>query len=169
MKKVYSKPFDITSLGRNAKWKKDIADEQERLSILQKPFTIKVDKCPICRKKDNTLFCIVFNYSYKECSSCKHIYSELVLPQENLDKYYSSIDNVKSAQSEVYYDKDIFFKRVKQIADPKVDFAIENTIINQSIDSWYDIGAGTGEIIYSAKVKDLIVKVLKLIKKLFHL
>ena len=50
MKIFYSKEFDQSKIGRNPKWKKDIADEQKYLAKKQKPFTDKIETCPICFK-----------------------------------------------------------------------------------------------------------------------
>ena len=155
MKKIFSKKFNPSYLGRSAKWKKDIADEQKRLSKLQKPFTKKIDACPICKSNESTFFCEIFSYFYKECSYCGHIFSESVLPQENLESYYSSLEDIKSVQTDIYLDKKIFLKRVKQIADPKVDFVIKYANLDNPNNLWVDIGAGPGEIVFSAKNKGL--------------
>ena len=50
--------------------------------------------------------------------------------EEELEKFYSSEDLIKSAQSKIYIDKKIFNTRVKNISTPKVQFANDQIIKN---------------------------------------
>ncbi|MDA9897356.1 class I SAM-dependent methyltransferase, partial [Alphaproteobacteria bacterium] len=49
----------------------------------------------------------------------------------------------------IYLDDDLFAKRTKQIAQPKVDFVIEylNGVKNIDTPKWVDIGSGGGEVL----------------------
>ena len=150
MKKVYHKAFNPQSFGRDPKWKKEIASDQKKLANLLKPLSNNVYCCPICESSNSNKFCEVHGYNYSICSKCEHIFSALVLSQEELDKFYDSDSDIKSIQSKIYFDKKIFFDRVKNIAQPKVDFVNNHVEIGKN-KTWIDIGAGVGELIYAAK------------------
>jgi 2-polyprenyl-3-methyl-5-hydroxy-6-metoxy-1,4-benzoquinol methylase len=149
MKIIYSKKFDQSLIGRSPQWKKNIANDQMELAKKQKQFTKKVKNCPICKSHKSNLFCQIFKYDYLECSNCKHIYCSLKVTEKELEKFYSSEDSIKSAQSKVYIDKKLFNSRVKNIATPKVQFANDQIIKNEK-NIWIDIGSGVGELVYAA-------------------
>ena len=88
----------------------EIANYQKVLSESQKPFTKSIDICPICNGRKSSIYCTIFDYDYLLCSTCNHIFSGNVLPQKNLELYYSSLEDLKSIQGAVYLDEKIFKK-----------------------------------------------------------
>jgi 2-polyprenyl-3-methyl-5-hydroxy-6-metoxy-1,4-benzoquinol methylase len=150
MKVKYSKKFDPENIGRKTRWKKNIADYQRDLASIQKPLTKIINHCPICRNNKNEVYCTVFDYDYKLCNNCDHIFSSSVVPQKKLEEYYSSLEEIKSTQGDVYLDKSIFHKRVESIAKPKFQFAINNINPIPSNKIWIDLGSGPGDLVFCA-------------------
>ena len=153
MKFKYGKEFNPEDIGRKSEWKKKIADYQKDLALVQKPFTTLIQKCPVCDNTKGEIFCKIFDYNYKKCEKCNHIFSTRIVPQQRLEEYYSSLKEIKSSQGEIYLDKNIFFKRVEAIAKPKFEFVIENVKTFPSSKTWIDLGSGPGELIFYANEK----------------
>ena len=150
MKIFYSKEFDQSKIGRNPNWKKEIADEQKYLAEKQKPFTDKIETCPICFSNKFSVFCKIFDYEYLDCKNCRHVYSSLKLNEKDLEKFYSSENSIKSAQSKIYINKETFKKRVENIAQSKAQFVNTQLKAKSGYKVWADIGCGVGELVYAA-------------------
>ncbi|MBK5262599.1 MAG: class I SAM-dependent methyltransferase, partial [Peptostreptococcaceae bacterium] len=54
---------------------------------------------------------------------------------------------------EHYINEELFNKRIKMIAEPKINFIIEVLNSDVSNEKWLDIGCGTGEILMAAKAQ----------------
>ncbi|MBU0758536.1 MAG: class I SAM-dependent methyltransferase [Nanoarchaeota archaeon] len=147
----YSKPMNMLSLNRTPEWKLDIASKQKKLSGLLLDRCIALDCCPICMSKEHRLFVSIFDYPFHQCDACGHIFSQRPPATDAIRDLYNEhqdSNDTKAVQSEVYAKKELYKKRVANIARPKVNFV--NKIVKEK-GRWVDIGAGVGDIVASAK------------------
>ncbi len=151
MEKIkYSKAIDFRKFNRDITWRKDIALRQKEIAGKLIDKVIEIKQCPICCNSETQLFVEIYDYPFHECLSCGHMFSKMPPSSEALATLYTE-DNkgkVLSAQSEIYMQKDLYEKRVNDIALPKVQFAYDH--IN-TLGKWIDIGAGVGDLVLAAK------------------
>jgi len=150
VKRKYSKEFDIIGLGRDNSWKSNIAAEQKRLAqaIPEKDRNL-LNQCPICEHDHLLELCNIYGYPYVECESCGHIFSAHSPKQSAIKSLYTSEeDELKSIQTEIYANIELFHKRIQMIAEPKVNYV--NACLS-SKGKWVDVGCGVGEILVAAQ------------------
>jgi 2-polyprenyl-3-methyl-5-hydroxy-6-metoxy-1,4-benzoquinol methylase len=148
--RYHNKPIDMLSLNRTAAWKTDIADKQRKMSRLLYGKRISLSACPICKSKRHEIFVKVFGYAFHQCNSCGHIFSKTPPKSSAIKDLYASNNNpgkIKAVQAEIYARKELYDKRVKNIALPKLKFITKRI---RPGGKWIDIGAGVGEIIKAA-------------------
>ena len=149
MKRTYSKDFDISSLDRDDAWKAHVASAHRRLAAQVPPEDRdQLTSCPICRAPESDLFVVVYDFSYRECSACGHIYCSTPPSDAAIKALYTSTDDEKKTiQGEIYLDEKLFHTRVAMIAAPKVEFV---TSACPDKGRWVDIGCGAGEVLVAA-------------------
>ncbi len=144
----FSKSMDMRDLNRDFDWIKKIAGEQKRLSNITRGNAHPRKCCPICESKHSTSVVNVFGFDYSECGQCRHIYLEDLPSKEAIQSLYTSNGDSQAVQGQIYLDEDLFNKRLRKIAEPKVkaiaDFAVSSK-------TWLDIGCGTGENLFAAR------------------
>lgn len=149
----FGKPMDFAALGRTVAWRAEIADDQRRLAKQLRATTVPVSACPICGSADSEPYTTVFEYRYRGCSGCKHIFCADLPSDEASKALYSESSDGKSVQGKIYLDADKFQIRVDAIATPKVQFVGE--VINSRQPAvakrWVDVGSGAGEILFACK------------------
>ncbi len=148
----YGKPFDMRVLDRGVEWRKEIALDQKHLADRMKGNLNRLDACPICDRAEVSTYTIVFGYPYGKCGFCGHIYCQTPPNAFAIENLYRSDSLLKSAQSKIYLDENLFLKRLENIARPKVNFVqdvINKLGINKS-GKWVDIGSGAGDILLAA-------------------
>jgi len=145
----YGKEIDIRSLKRDLKKIKDfISLNVEFCKENLKPIGTAADiECRICQSKKNRYFVNIRGYQYNLCENCISI---ILVNLPDVKTLYASKDAKASA---VYLDDDVFFKRVENIALPKVKF-ISDSINKKQKKIWCDIGCGVGEILMALKDAD---------------
>lgn len=141
-----SKDIDMTSLNRDINWKKKSAKKHKELALSYSRKESR-ERCPICNEIEHGRFVTIYNYDYLQCSKCGHIYLKDLIDENEIKELYLGQEN-KNLQHMVYLSEELFDKRVKQIAYPKVQW-VSNSINKKGI--WIDIGCGTGEILSVAK------------------
>ena len=150
IKNKYFKPLKLEEFDRSIDWRKKIASQQKTLAISMLDDTESLKCCPICGFQKSKLFVVVYDHSYYECNKCGHLYLRDQPSEKSLSKLYKSNDNqtVNSVQGQIYIDKLLYKKRVKEIATPKAEFACK--IIKEK-GKRVDIGAGGGDKVNTLK------------------
>ncbi len=148
--KKYSKPIDLRKFERDTSWRIDIASKQKAIAAKLAPHVFVVDHCPICESKSSEHFVTIYDYPYRECKECGHLYSSTPPRVESLAALYTEDESgvVLSAQSQIYIREDLFQRRVDEIASPKALFASD---LIEEKGKWIDVGAGVGDLVLSAK------------------
>lgn len=136
----------MENLDRNVSWKIKSAKKHKELALSYRHVK-SVEKCPICNEIQSEKFVTIYNYDYLQCVNCGHIFLKDLIDKDSIKELYLGEEN-RNLQHEVYLSEKLFDKRVKQIANPKVQWILEN-VGEKGI--WVDIGCGTGEILYSAR------------------
>jgi hypothetical protein len=150
----YSKNVNMKALGRNFEWRKKTANEQKKLAYKSKVFVSKIYVCPICSSSNLTLYISIYKYNYSKCSNCKHIFCSSPLDENSIKKLYTSEIGEPSIQREAYISDELFTKRLKDIANPKINF-VNKTLISLGLKNeglWIDLGSGAGEILKAAEI-----------------
>jgi SAM-dependent methyltransferase len=148
----YGKEFDSRQLGRGVELRKDIAAKQENLSSKLVVSAKIISKCPVCRDLDSSLFVVIYDYRYRECKKCGHIFCSTLPDVDSLIGLYEGEGNNVSVQGLVY-NKTVFDIRKSLIAAPKVEFVKRVLLHNNTKllnNYWIDIGCGTGELLSAA-------------------
>lgn len=148
----YSKPIDFRKFNRDNQWRLKMAALQKEVAGKLIDSVIDLDACPICGSPDSTHFVSVYEYPYHECVACGHLYSRRPPTPDALARLYTedASGNVLSGQSEIYIQKELYNRRVNDIATPKVAFVSE--FVNPA-GKWIDIGAGVGDLVLAAQKK----------------
>jgi 2-polyprenyl-3-methyl-5-hydroxy-6-metoxy-1,4-benzoquinol methylase len=107
-----------------------------------------LDACPICQDQQALDIVEIYNYLYRECSTCGTAFVANPPSENDLRAAYSS-DYYTTANQKLYANDAVIDYRVKAIAEPKVDFVMEHIATPKK--TWLDIGCGVGEILFAAK------------------
>lgn len=152
IKTKLSKPIDFRKFNRDNEWRLKIAALQKSIADQLIDHTVEVDLCPICSSPDSQHFVSIYDYPYHECTTCGHLYSKRPPTADALAQLYTADKegNVLSGQSEIYIQKELYDKRVNDIAMPKVEFVAEFVTTGGK---WIDIGAGVGDLVLAAQKK----------------
>lgn len=154
MKRLYGKDVNMQSINRNLITLQRLIEDcrktsKEYLSTYQEKEGLS---CRICGNTELHPFIQVHSgYHYMLCDKCESIVLAN-LPQ--VEQLYRDDNFV----NDIYIDEEIFSKRVEMIARPKYEFVKD--IIREhhiAIDTWLDIGCGTGELL-SAIEADGVIK-----------
>ena len=147
----YFKKIRLDELDRNNNWRIDIAEKHNKSSQKIISECKEVFNCPICSSNDRKKYTKVFGFTFYNCNSCNHLYSGNVPSEAALKSLYAEGEGdqeVESVQREIYANEKYFETRLKEIAYPKAKFASDNI---QERGLWIDLGAGTGDLLISAK------------------
>lgn len=148
----YGKPLDMRSLNRGIEWRKEIAEDQRKLADDLKGHLNQLHVCPICKNNITSRYITVFGYPYDKCESCGHIYCATPPNEGAVKNLYNSDSAIKSVQSKIYLDDDLFLQRVEVIARPKVGFVRDvMNVQGKQAGEWVDIGSGAGEVLLAAE------------------
>jgi len=145
----FSKELDLRKLRRDNDWRLDISSKQRKISSQLIKHTSKIEKCPICLSKQHIHLISIYNYPYNECTDCGHVFSTTPPNPQKIASLYTEDDSTKalSVQADIYTQKDLFAKRVKDITTPKVEF-VSQLITERGL--WIDVGAGVGDLVLAA-------------------
>lgn len=135
------------NLNRSISWRINIAKKKKETAKYSAFFQKKLKHCPICNNKKRHTFIIIYGYKYAECELCGHIFMQPPIDLKAVRHLYSG-NKKSSAQDKIYINENIFKKRIKQIATPKIEYC--NNIIKKR-GLWIDIGCGVGEMLIAAK------------------
>ena len=138
MFRKYGKSIDMRMINRNLSRLKEMIAANKAFSskLVLSDETLR-KKCIVCGSEARELFLTVHDkYRYFECKDCG------CLTLEKFPDVKSMYASEKTANGNIYIDKDTYKIRVEMIAKPKVDFVLENT--KEPINSWLDIGCGGG-------------------------
>lgn len=114
----YSKEIDMTKLNRNINWWINSAKQHKKMA-LRYSYKRSQEKCPICDGIKYQKFVTIYDYDYLQCLECGHIYLRDLIDEQDVKKLYGGGEN-KNLQHTVYLNEELYNKRVKQIAEPKV-------------------------------------------------
>lgn len=149
----FGKPLDMRVLKRGIDWRKEIAGDQKILAERFKAHLMSLDFCPICKSTHFSTYVIVFGYQYSMCQSCGHIYCATPPLEFAIAELYSSESKLKSVQSKIYLDEELFNIRADSIALPKVRFIIDalKAVTDVTPSCWVDVGSGAGEVLHAVR------------------
>ncbi|MFO7256976.1 MAG: methyltransferase domain-containing protein [Bacteroidota bacterium] len=149
-KTKYTKPIDLRKFNRDNQWRFKIAGLQKEIAGKLVNATIELKSCPICGSPDSKHFVTIYEYPYHECAVCGHLYSKRPPTEDSVALLYNEDKegNVLSGQAEIYIQKELYDKRVNDIAAPKVAFVAESL---KPGGKWVDIGAGVGDLVLAAR------------------
>lgn len=150
MKIKYSKPIDPTQFQKGIlsdlkTYTKKMAARSLKYS---KKADIRVDSCYVCGKSTfSKPFLNVHGFQYVRCLNCTHVFCTKRLPQTALNEFYTTSNEYSSS----YTSKEQIAYRLKNIAKPKVDFAMENILFRKKGGRWLDVGSAIGDIVKSVE------------------
>ncbi|EAK9985815.1 class I SAM-dependent methyltransferase [Campylobacter jejuni] len=142
------KSFDNKVVLRTPEWISEQIENAKNKAKYFSKYKRKIIKiCPMCDSDNHKDFVKIYNFTYKECQNCHNLF--LADPIEDLMLLYTN-DGSESSY-ECYLSDEIYNRRLKLIARPKVNFI--HNIAKRSCKSklWLDIGSGGGENLYAAK------------------
>jgi len=142
MEKKYGKRIDSSMLKKDLD-KKDSVKKSSLMSLNIKPGNNKTC-CPICEADIFNHLCNIYGFDYVECKNCGVAFVINAPSGEDLEKIYKS-EYYSLANKILYANDSIVEYRIENIAKPKVEFVLNN--IKNKVNSWLDIGCGTGEIL----------------------
>ncbi|WP_312353850.1 class I SAM-dependent methyltransferase [Aminipila sp.] len=142
----YGKDIDMRHINRDVHNLKEMirkVKDQSIQSLVQFNPAGEEYTCNICHESNYDIFLNIHGYYYCECKNCKSVFLANIPDVKKL--YEGNPDTTV----DMYVDKDLFYKRVKMIAEPKVNFILNVAKqLNIDVRSWLDIGCGTGEVLY---------------------
>ena len=146
----FSKAMDMRRLNRTPAWRREVAADQAALSARVGEQRGRAARCPICAEAKSAPLVSVFGFDYVQCARCGHVYSKTPPDERAVKRLYAGdAAGDGSVQHKIYLDKEIFHKRVADIAVPKVRYVSE--FAQGSRDgTWIDVGCGTGEVVAAA-------------------
>ena len=142
------KEFSPAALGRDSRWRIEMARKQREIADRLRPAQTTVEACPICASEKFEPFVSVFEYSWVECADCGHLFCCTPVDAVAVAGLYSASDGRRSAQGDVYVVEELFRTRVEQIALPKARH-VASVVRERGV--WVDIGCGTGEMLMAAR------------------
>jgi len=155
------KPLDVTSVKESViqNFPKEVEyHKSTREAIFSSDKLDKIEKCPICSSSINhSQFRLnVYGGLYYQCSICTHCFL-IARPSEAALKAFYAND---SHYSSTYMDKKSLETRVKEIANPKAEWVIEQfkLVYGRKPASILDIGAGGGHFVHASRLLGLDAK-----------
>lgn len=146
--RTFGKDIDLSRLRRTVQWRRDIASHQRDLALSLLPTRKRVQSCPICQGDRTGSFAVIFDFSYRECLCCGHIFCSTPPTEDALRSLYKTQpQTTPSAQRSVYLDPQLFATRVEMIGMPKAQYI--SSLLPRG--EWVDVGCGSGEILFAAK------------------
>ena len=142
------KDFDPAALGRDSRWRIEMAAKQRENALRLLSCQTRVYSCPICGSGRFAPFAAMFEYSWVECSACGHLFCETPPGDAAVAALYSAEDARRCAQGAIYVDEELFRTRVNRIARPKAEF-VASVVGERGL--WVDVGCGTGELLTAAR------------------
>lgn len=156
MKRIHGKPFNYFKLGKSFQEGRSFMEHLKSSAELlvkeavQNSELVTVQKCPVCASSAIKPLATIHKFEYHQCqnSKCRHVFiSKLV--SEKLRSDFFSRDNEYSQKN--YCDPKLSEFRIKEIAIPKIDYALSGA--SPRANSWLDVGCGSGEILSVVKKK----------------
>lgn len=151
MNKKYFKKIELSEIGRNSNWRRNMAEKHSLLSQKLISTCKKISICPICSSENRTIYIEVYGFKYYNCNDCNHLYSGLIPSAKVLRSLYAETtasSKIESSQREIYTNEKYFEKRLNEIAFPKAKF-VSDRIKDRGL--WIDLGAGVGDLLISAE------------------
>lgn len=151
----FGKPIDIISLKSNiiSNLKTELKRIKESREFLYKKTTESVIECPICNSKEKVKVLEVYNAQYVNCKNCNHYYIDNRPNKNELEEFYEKNIHYQST----YADKDNLLTRVREVAEPKLNYIIKmyEMKYGKPPKSILDVGAGSGHFVYAARLRGI--------------
>lgn len=144
------KPIDLRQLKRDISWVRQIAAEQKTVAdrMAAGP-RVELSACPVCASRHFQQIVSIYDFPYCECTQCGHVFLKTPPHPEAVTKLYTGSEEERCCHATAYLDEELFQRRVRNIAIPKVEFV---SGVVQPGGLWVDIGCATGEIMTAAQV-----------------
>ncbi|MCX2683651.1 class I SAM-dependent methyltransferase [Campylobacter sp. MIT 21-1685] len=144
----FGKSFDNKAVLRTSSWIKTQSKEARKKALqFSKEERKELRACPMCESTELSEFVVVYDFLYCQCQNCENLF--LKNPLKDTAKLYTN-DGKKSSY-EMYLSDEIFERRLKLIAQPKVQFISDVAKKYTQDKQWLDIGSGGGENLFAAK------------------
>lgn len=150
VERVYGKETDMRAMRRTGAWKRDIAGRQQELARRLRPSIEPLAACPICGSEKHDLLVVIFEYPFRTCVACGHVFNAEPPAPSALASLYAadkSGADATAVQDRIYIQPDLFKARMETIAAPKAAFISERA---GGKGLWVDVGAGVGDLVLSA-------------------
>ncbi len=149
--KKHGKPFDYFRLGKSVKEGRSLLQymkskaEELHAKAEQTGAVTRVERCPVCASPQKTLLFHYLGFPYWQCQNpeCQHVFVGDIIAEAIRNEFFAS-DSEYSIKN--YCDPDKAMFRVKNISEPKVNYALQYAPENAH--SWLDVGCGSGETVY---------------------
>ena len=143
MEKKCGKDIDSNQLKQSLDKKESCLQNE----LLCKNLSKNHHDCFICGSTKYKFIAKIYGYNYVQCLDCSLIYINNPPTKTEIEGVYSS-PSYDNMTNQLYANPLIYPYRLENIAKPKVKF-IESIVKRRG--KWFDIGCGTGEILYVAR------------------
>lgn len=142
---VQMKQKELANFDERTKWLR-----QTNMAVFSSDHLETVGQCPICKREENFQTQInIYGADYVRCSSCEHRFVKKRLSTNYIKQYYAESETYQA----VYTDKDLLWKRIESIVEPKLAWAIKEyeTHYGRKPENILDVGAGSGHFVAAAR------------------
>jgi 2-polyprenyl-3-methyl-5-hydroxy-6-metoxy-1,4-benzoquinol methylase len=133
------KRLDMRSLDRTIAWRRRMGESHRETARRLRPASTRAT-CPVCDGTEHAPFVEIYDFAYRECQACGHLFLANPPTPEDIERLYQG----ETEQARVYVGAELFQRRVEQIARPKASFCAQYVPPGGI---WFDVGAGTGELL----------------------
>ena len=165
----YSKPLNIREHKRewlNLEYLRKLHDGHRKFCEFVKhhPQRRRVERCYVCGSTARRPFGMTYGIPYVECTTCTHVFAEVVLSPEDLaqwyrDKYATSFQSVDTDRTRVE-------SRMRALFEPKLRYVAD--FIRTPRRRWLDVGAGNGGVVACARAMGFEARGLELGKEVIE-
>lgn len=150
MKRYFTNPVFMESLGRNLEWKRENIEKIKKAGQAA-DFYARRKNCPICGGDELSPYISIYDYDYYLCNNCNHLFYVQMIDEKRLKEIY----NEDTPYLTQYTDGRYYQQRLSNIAVPRVNFVTNHIFKSQGKEpkgsAWLDIGCGGGHVLVAAK------------------
>jgi cyclopropane fatty-acyl-phospholipid synthase-like methyltransferase len=148
-RRARSFPWRPAAIGRDLRFKTELAARQRELAERFADRTERVEACPVCGGAPLRELASIGGYPFGECPSCLHVTLQRRPTEPAVREFFASqAGPAASVSFHVYGDPARFAARVAAVAVPKVHFVGARV---GPATTWLDLGCGVGEVLEAAR------------------
>ena len=138
MKFFYGKKVSDEFVNNKLNWDQD-GSLKKRSRRLSKISDVRIKKCSLCGTSNSKMVCSFYGVNYLRCVKCDLVYSDRILSEEAMEKFYTSD---KDYTSKAYTSKNLLKMR-EDLIKPKIQF-VKKFVKGKN---WLDIGSADGSAV----------------------